>query len=114
MKWLMAWFVVVSFSVKAEVAPEHVESMLQQMVRENVISPVEAEKTKLRIRGMNSDQWTAINKKAAVLAQRLPASFTASNNRIEEVNGIDLDGAQFKEIQDEMKKIVPDYKNLDQ
>lgn len=111
MKWLLSVFVLASFTVKAEVAPEHVESMLDQMVRENVISPVEAEKAKMRMKTMSPQQWTQINQKAAVVAQRMPASTTPSQNKIEEVQGIDLDGAQFKQIQDEVKKVMPEYRD---
>ena len=47
MKFLFTIAILFTFSLaQAEVAPEHVDSMLQQMVRENVISPVEAEKAK--------------------------------------------------------------------
>ncbi len=114
MKYIFSLAILLSFSVQAEVAPEHVESMLQQMVRENVISPVEAEKAKLRMKSMSSDQWSAINKQAAsVAAARSPASVTPSNNKIEEVHGVDLDGAQFKEIQNEVRKIVPQYRDAD-
>lgn len=98
-------------TVKADVAPEHVESMLQQMVRENVISAQEAEKAKLRMKSMSPEQWSAINKQAATVAARSPASVKPSSNKIEEVHGIDLDGAQFKAIQSEVKKIVPQYQD---
>jgi hypothetical protein len=113
MKRSISFFLLFTFSAFAEVSPEHVESMLQQMVRENVISEVEAQKAKLRMKSMTPEQWTQINKQAASIAARSPASFTPSNNRIEEVNSIDLDGAQFKEIQKEMKKIVPEYRDRD-
>ena len=108
MKWLFSITLLVSsFSAFAEVSPEHVESMLQQMVRENVISAVEAEKAKVRLRSMGADQWTALNKQAEAIAARSPAS--VSSNKIEEVHKVDLDGAQFKQIQNEVKKIVPQY-----
>lgn len=103
-------FLVASFSVQAEVAPGHVENMLDQMVKENVISATEAEKAKIRLKTMSPDQWKEVNKKAAVIAARMPASVQPSANRIEEVRGIDLDWAQFKEIQNEVKKIMPQYK----
>lgn len=81
------------------------------MVRENVISAEEAEKAKIRMKNMTPDQWSAINKQAAKVAARSPASVTSSQNRIEEVNSIDLDGAQFKAIQNEVKKIMPQYRD---
>lgn len=111
MKWFLSVLLFTSLSVQAEVSPEHVESMLQQMVRENVISPEEAEKAKIRMKNMTPDQWSAINKQAAKVAARSPASVTSSQNRIEEVNSIDLDGAQFKAIQNEVKKIMPQYQD---
>ena len=112
MKWILSFTLLVSFSsLKAEVSHEHVDDMLRQMVRENVISAEEAEKAKIRMRSMSSDQWSAINKQAATIAARSPASVVPSQNRIEEVKGIDLDGAQFKQIQADVKKIVPEYKD---
>lgn len=112
MKMIMALTLFFSVAnLKAEVAPEHIENMLQQMVRENVISAQEAEKAKLRMKSMSPEQWTAINKQAATVAARTPASVRPSSNKIEEVHGIDLDGAQFKAIQNEVKKIVPQYRD---
>ncbi len=97
----------------AEVAPEHVESMLHQMVRENVISATQAEKVKFRMKSISPSQWTSVNKKTAEVGSRTPASVTPSGNTIEEVNDIDLDGAQFKAIQSEIRKIVPEYSDKD-
>jgi uncharacterized protein YhdP len=107
---LVLSFVTTAF---AEVSPEHVESMLAQMVRENVISAPEAEKARLRMKNLSADQWKDINKKAADVAARSPASLTPSENKIEEVHSVDLDGKQFKEIQNEMKKIVPEFRDQD-
>ena len=106
---------LVSFAAAAmaEVSPEHVESMLQQMVRESVISEPEAEKARLRMKNLSPDQWRDINKKAADVAARSPASLTPSENKIKEVHSVDLDGKQFKEIQNEIKKIVPEFRNHD-
>jgi hypothetical protein len=109
MKWLLAMFFATSMIAQAQVTPQQVESMLDQMVRENVISAQEAEKAKLRMKNMNSQEWNDINKKAESIAQRSPASLKPSNNKIEEVQNIDLDSAQFKEIQNEVKKIMPQY-----
>ncbi len=112
MKLILIATLFFSFSTThAEVSHSDVESMLQQMIRENVISAQEAEKVKVRMKAMTPDQWSAINQKAAAVAARSPASVTPSNNKIEEVQGIDLDGAQFKAIQNEVKKIVPEYKD---
>ncbi len=111
MKRYLLFLFLFTLTAVAEVAPENVEAMLQQMVRENVISEVEAQKAKLRMKSMTPEQWSQINKQAASVAARAPASLVPSNNRIEEVNSIDLDGAQFKEIQKEIKKIVPEYRD---
>jgi hypothetical protein len=61
------------------------------------------------MKAMTPEQWAAVNNQAIKVASRSPASLKSSNNKIEEVHGIDLDGAQFKEIQNEMRKIVPAY-----
>jgi hypothetical protein len=112
MKWLLTLSLLMTVSfAQAEVGHEDVESMLQQMVRENVISAQEAEKAKIRMKTMSPEQWSAVNMQAAKVAARTPASVTPSQNKIEEVNGIDLDGAQFKAIQSEVRKIVPQYKD---
>jgi uncharacterized protein YmfQ (DUF2313 family) len=112
MKLLYSLILVFSTAiVKAEVAPTHVESMLDQMVKENVISAAEAEKAKIRMKALGPEQWKAVNEQAHKIAARSPASATPSNNRIEEVHGIDLDGAQFNTIQNEVRKVVPQYKD---
>lgn len=109
MKWSTLLFALLSFHSLAEVDPSHVESMLDQMVQQNVVSKEEAQKAKIRLRSMNKDQWTEINRQAQSHAARMPAS--ASENKIQEVNRIDLDGDQFKQIQNDLKKIVPEYKD---
>ncbi len=94
----------------ADVSPEHVVDMLSQMVRENVISKEEAEKAKARLGAMNPEQWKKINEQAASYASRMPASVNAqSSNKIENVHGVDLDGEQFRQIQNDMRKIAPSY-----
>lgn len=108
---LITSFLMITSLVQADVAPEHVESMLEQMVRENVISKEEAEKAKVRMRTMNKEQWSAINQQARTIAARSPASVAPSGNNIEEVKNIDLNGAQFKQIQDDIKKIMPEYRD---
>jgi hypothetical protein len=109
MKWLFPIIVLMSFQVRGDVSPAHIDSMIDQMVSNNVISLEEATKAKVRMRSMSPEQWSQINSKAEAIAARSPASVasTTSNNKIEEVHGIDLDSAQFKQIQSDMKKIVP-------
>lgn len=111
MKWLLSFSVLFSLQVSAEVSPSHVDEMIDQMVTKNVISKAEAEKAKIRMRSMSPDQWSQINAQAEKVAARSPASVSPSNNRIEEVKGIDLDSAQFKQIQSDIGKIVPQYKD---
>jgi hypothetical protein len=108
MKWLMSLTILVSFQLRAEVSHEHVDSMIDQMVTNNVISKVDADKAKVRMRTMSSDQWAQINTKAEAIAARSPASVnTDSDNKIEEVQAVDLDSKQFQQIQSDMKKFVP-------
>jgi predicted Zn-dependent peptidase len=112
MKLPFAFFLMIfTCSAFSEVNHAHVESMLKQMVRENVISQEEAEKAKIRMKSMTPQQWSAINQQAGQVAARSPASVTPSQNKIEEVNSIDLDGAQFKAIENEVRKIIPQYKD---
>lgn len=108
MKWLMSLTILVSFQLRAEVSHEHVDSMIDQMVTNNIISKVEADKAKVRLRTMSSEQWAQINTKAEAIAARSPASVnTASDNKIEEVQAVDLDSKQFQQIQSDMEKFVP-------
>lgn len=108
---ILLTFLVTLSTAYAEVSPEHVNSMLDQMVRENVISAGEANKARLRMKTMTAEQWSEVNAQAAKIAARSPASVASapSQNKIEEVNNIDLDSAQFKTIQNDMRKIVPSY-----
>lgn len=101
MNWTILLMLFISTTLWADVSPEHVESRLQQMVREHVISATEAEKVKIRMKLLGSDQ-------AIPVVARGPAS-APSYNRIAEGHGVDLDGAQFRAIQDEVRKIVPRY-----
>lgn len=112
MKWVLSIILsTLSFAAFAEVGQDDVESMLNQMVRENVISQEEATKAKIKMKTMDPAHWAKINKEAAKIAARTPASVTPSANKIEEVHAIDLDGAQFKAIQSEVQKIMPQYKD---
>lgn len=108
MRWLFSILFFISFQLKAEVSPEHVNSMIDQMVKNNVISEGEAKKAKLKMMSMSPEQWSQINEKAATIAARSPASAeTESDNTIEEVHGIDLEGKQFQQIQNDIKKFMP-------
>jgi hypothetical protein len=108
MKLLFTILVLISFQANAEIAPDQVDSMIDQMVSNNVISKEDAEKAKIRMRTMTPEQWAQINTQAEKIAARTPASEnTVSSNKIEEVHGIDLEGKQFQQIQNDMKKFVP-------
>ena len=113
MKWFVCFSLLFSLQLKAEVSPDHVDQMIDQMVQKNVISKEEADKAKARMRSMSPEQWSQINSQAKTIAARSPASvaMAPSQNRIEEVNKIDLDSAQFKAIQNDMAKIVPQHKD---
>jgi len=111
MKYVFLFCLALSFNAFAEVAPERVGEMLEQMVRENVISRDEANKAIGRLKNISPDEWSAINKKAEAAAKRYPASNTVSYNKIEEVKALDLDGEQFKTIQNDLRKIVPQYQD---
>jgi hypothetical protein len=112
MKYVFFFCLAMSFNSFAEVAPERVGEMLEQMVRENVISRDEANKAIGRLKNISPDDWKAIKKKAESAAKRYPASNAiASNNKIEDVKSLDLDGEQFKTIQNDLRKIVPQYQD---
>ena len=111
MKWLFSFTLLFSLQLRADVSPDNVDSMIDQMVSKNVISKAEAEKAKIRMRSMSKDQWSQINTEAAKHAARSPASAqTESSNNIEEVHGVDLDSSQFKQIQSDIGKIIPQSK----
>lgn len=99
MKWSLILFVLFSLPSFAEVSRDRVGTILDQMVRENIISPAEAEKAKLRMKNMNTDQWSQLTTEATTVANRLPASVGTLSN--------DLDGAQFQAITNEAKRIMP-------
>jgi len=106
---LLFGFIVLALSspILAEVSHGEVESMLNQMVKENVISATEAEKAKLKMKHISPDQWKQINNQAHEVAARSPASVPSSNN-IQEIHKVDLDGEQFKQIQQDIKRIIPE------
>ncbi len=106
MKVLFLTFMFLSTSVFAEVGNDHVDMMLNQMVKENVISKTEADRAKIRLKSMSKDQWSQINSKAATIASRMPASEKTPGD----LQSVDLDGAQFEQIQNDMKMIIPQPK----
>lgn len=112
MKWLLSLSILFTLQSKADVSQDHVKSMIDQMVEKNVISKADAEKAKARMMNLSPEQWSQINSQAEKIAARSPASANVeSENKIEEVHGIDLDSAQFKQIQSDIGKIVPQSKD---
>ena len=99
MKYFVAVLIILSTtSAIAEVSKENVETMLDQMVREEVISAKEAEKARIRLHSMNNKQWKSMNADAHKVAARSPASVTEAS---------DLHSVQFRQIQDDVNKLVP-------
>ena len=116
MKKILTATLVFSFQIKAQVSPGHVEDMLDQMVKKDVITRAEAEKVRKRLESISPEQWTKINEIATKPQHaRSPASDPKapkfSDNKIEDVNHIDLDGPQFKAIQKDLSNIVPQHKD---
>jgi metal-sulfur cluster biosynthetic enzyme len=109
MKIVLLICMFVFSAAKADVTAGQVEDMLAQMVNENIISAKEAEKAKIKLKAMSPQQWKQINQEAKAIAARSPASVVPVNNSLKDASAIDLDGAQFKQIQDDMKRIVPAY-----
>lgn len=107
MKWFFSLALLFSLSVaQAQVSQDQVGEMLDQMVQQNMISAEEAFKAKLRMKNMNNQEWTKMNTQAAALAaSRGPASVRP----IEEASGSDLDGQQFQQIKEDIRKIMPSY-----
>jgi hypothetical protein len=106
MKSLIALFLVFSFSASAQVSEQEVNEMLEQMVKGNVISKEEAEKTRVRMVAMSSSDWQQVNEKASKIAARHPAS---TGTGAEATSIGDLDEAQLDAIQNDLEKIAPHY-----
>lgn len=86
--------------VHAEVGNTDVDGSIEKMVKENVIS----ESVAKRIR--RNSPWTALDKNAVKIAARGPASVQEEGHAIAEVHAKDLEVAQFRAIQHEMKRIM--------
>jgi hypothetical protein len=111
MKYLLFSLTFLSLvPVKAEVSRQEVGEMLERMVQENVISAQEAQKAKIKMKYMNSQQWSEINQEASASSfSRKPASVGAGG--FKKSKTLDLEGVQLKQIQDDLKNIVPEMKN---
>lgn len=109
----MKWFYTLSLilfvsNASADVSQDEVTGMLDKMVREGTISAQEAEKAKIKMKSMNGNEWSALNSQAEkVAASRGPASISAAEP-IKESKTADLDKAQLHQIEDDIKKIIPE------
>lgn len=106
MKWMYVFSLLMFASLtNAEVSQNDVSGMLDKMVKEGTISAVEAEKAKLKMKSMNGSEWSSMNSTAEkVAASRRPAS-------IQETKSTDLDKAQFNQIEDDIKNMMPDHQD---
>lgn len=113
MRFYLKYLVFLSFAfvitAQADVSTEHVDAMLKQMVKENIISEREAQKARIKMLNMNPAQWSQINRQAMHNTNRAPAS--VSSEAMPGIQNVDLDGEQFKTIQNDLRKIVPQYKH---
>jgi len=99
MKFFIALTIVFSASaVSAET--QSVENVIEKMVKENIISESEAVKLKRK------SPWTKYDKAALKAVARGPASVSSEQKTIEEVPSKDLEVAQFRAIQNEMRRIL--------
>ena len=100
----MKYFFVLIFlfsNAWAEVSKDEVDSMIDQMVKSNAISAQEAQKARIRLKNLSPEQWSELNVEAKAFAGRSPASLPAASQKI------DLDNAQLKQIEEDIKKFVP-------
>lgn len=100
---LLASLIFSSYIAHAEADKSNVAAMLDEMVKNRVISAEEAAKAKVRMETMSSTAWSDLNSKAEAQASRMPASVDATNSK-------DVDGAQLQQISDDMKKMVPEQR----
>lgn len=109
MKWLYALSLILFvFHASADVSQDEVVGMLDKMVKEGTISAEEAQKAKIKMKSMNGNEWSALNNQAEkAAASRGPASISAAEP-IKESRTSDLDKAQLHQIEDDIKKIIPE------
>lgn len=107
MKHMASFLLILSFSASAQVSEKEVGEMLEQMVKENVISKEEAQKAKVRMVAMSTADWKQVNDQASAMAARNPAS---TGTGAEATSIGDLDEAQLDAIQNDLEKIAPHYR----
>lgn len=93
---------------QAKVSTSDVIHMLNQMVRENVISQKESEKIKLNLKNFSPKQWKRINENGVQFLKRMPASYSLPENKMTKVNKSDLENQQLHQIENQMKMMIPE------
>ena len=98
MRTLIFFLLLSSTAFAAEVSRQEASSMIDEMVKSNMISAEEAAKAKARLQTMSASEWSGINseaeKKVAESEGRAPAS-------------VDLADEQFQAIENDLKVIAP-------
>lgn len=98
MRTLIFFLLLSSTAFATEVSRQEASSMIDEMVKSNMISAEEAAKAKARLQTMSASEWTGINKEAekkvAEQEGRAPAS-------------VDLAEEQFQAIESDLKVIAP-------
>lgn len=89
-----------STAALAEVSREEAESMIDEMVKSNMISKEEAQKAKFRLYTMNANEWSRLNEESREIS-RGPASVSVAPE------DSDLDEEQFAAIENDLKMIAP-------
>lgn len=102
MRILLFALLVFSTSAMAEVSRDEAAKVIDNMVKQNLISAEEAEKAKARLRNMSSTEWASINKTAEEKAARMPASINVGDP-----SSADLSEEQLSAIENDLKAITP-------
>lgn len=104
MKFLLPFILLsLASSALAEVTNQKVDRMLKKMVKEEVISALEAEKAKARLHTMKPTHWKDLNLDSKKVASRSPAS--------DESRVPDLYKAQYSLIEDDISKFIPESRD---
>ena len=88
---------------------QKVSEMLDQMVKNKMITQAEADKAKLKMMKMSPEQWAALNKEAEAKAQaEMQSQQTRGPASVGNDEGPgDIEGAQLEQIQSDMDKMLP-------
>jgi hypothetical protein len=99
MRYLLTFLFLLSGSVFAEVSREEASSMIDQMVKSNMISAEEAMKAKARLGTITTKEWKTVNSEAEHKVARMPASVAVGDP------SKDLTREQFSAIEDDLKNL---------